>query len=575
MIKLIRENIFISFFLLLFTSAISAQTLADVKIGIVHSELTKQLLHKHDNNFYPILDWELFFLNQKTSYFVIEDDGLDSYNFGELDVLILPSVEILSEGAIDNLKDFLSDGKSLFIFGELGSYNQQKNVRKTDALEILTGLKTENLPIKDQISEIHSLNSSNFLTQNSHWEKEFLIMNQQIPKFAYEMPSYAKLLGNYLLDNTEEKEKSTYSGIAALEKDNWKVLWFGFQLSQIASNDNEKKFLEEIILNGIKWLAGKPLAWINHFPSFYESATLFSGWVKNLANTINNSALVLEEENVPANFFISPFEIQQSFDELYKLASIGNINLLFDEYDYLNEEPAQIEITLNETSKILKGESRKDYFGIQIINSSELQPSSVNLQNYFDFILTPELKLNELHNENESSSSIKIFPNYINDLIHLNEIENKSLLNRLAKLYAIVSDMGGIVSHIFIQNESKTISKSLAQLLKPTIKYAKIKNSYITTFSDLINWQNSVSSVEVNVEDIWDESKIEVEIKNSGDKIIEQIGLKISIPTNYESLKLISYDFDLNYSINSGYYNLSIPFLLSEQAMTIEFGYIK
>ncbi|RKY90767.1 MAG: hypothetical protein DRQ13_12205, partial [Ignavibacteriae bacterium] len=77
-------------------SSLYPQDLGNIKIGIVHSLLTKNLLYAEDQNFYPIQDWELFFLNRKISYEVFDDEGLDDYDFDEVDILILPSIEILS-----------------------------------------------------------------------------------------------------------------------------------------------------------------------------------------------------------------------------------------------------------------------------------------------------------------------------------------------------------------------------------------------------------------------------------------------------------------------------------------------
>ena len=86
--------------------------------------LTKNLLYAEDQNFYPIQDWELFFLNRKISYEVFDDEGLDDYDFDEVDILILPSIEILSDDGFENLQDFLEEGKGLFFFLALGFHIQ-------------------------------------------------------------------------------------------------------------------------------------------------------------------------------------------------------------------------------------------------------------------------------------------------------------------------------------------------------------------------------------------------------------------------------------------------------------------
>ena len=107
-------------------SVLTAQELKDIKIGIVYSEKTKQLIYPQDKNFNPIQDWELFFLNRKISYSVVSDEMLDENDFNELDVLILPSVEVLSENAAENLFAFLKAGKGLLIFGKFDVYDSDE-----------------------------------------------------------------------------------------------------------------------------------------------------------------------------------------------------------------------------------------------------------------------------------------------------------------------------------------------------------------------------------------------------------------------------------------------------------------
>jgi len=122
-----KKLLLYTFFLLiiLFSPEYFTQDLSEIKIGVVYSERTKSIIYPHDQKFYPIQDWELFFLSRKISYTVIKDEGLDDNDFEELDVLILPSVEILSKKASENLKEFLANGKGLFILGNFGTHDKE------------------------------------------------------------------------------------------------------------------------------------------------------------------------------------------------------------------------------------------------------------------------------------------------------------------------------------------------------------------------------------------------------------------------------------------------------------------
>jgi hypothetical protein len=102
-----------------------------------------------------------------------------------------------------------------------------------------------------------------------------------------------------------------------------------------------------------------------------------------------------------------------------------------------------------------------------------------------------------------------------------------------------------------------------------------LSNSYLTNYSNLINWFKAKNNIEVNISDLKDESIIIIKLKNLGDIIAENIGLNISLPLTYKKPELISYDFEFKFNRETGYYNLLIPFLHSGQAFTFEINYSK
>jgi len=574
MIKLTRENIFTIFFLLFTFPASFSQEINYLNIGIVHSELTKQLLYKNDNEFYPILDWELLFLNKKFSYSVIEDQDLNNFGFNEIDILILPSVEILSDQALENLKEFLSIGKSIFILGKLGTFDPQLKPRKPEALEVLTGLKTKELSVENKISEQFFFNS-NFLTQDLNEDSGYLILNKLNPLYVEETPLKTNILGNYMLDGLKGSNVNYFAGATAIENEKGKILWFGFQLSQVSLGEENKPFFDQIILNAINWLAGNPLIWVNDFPAFYRSATLFSVWVDNINTFLNKSMPLLKEENMPLNLFISMLEIKRESEEMYKFSSIGNLNLLFDGFDYLNYDSLQAQSVLKETLQILKAGSRQEYFGIQILNLSEDDIYKLNLKNYLDFLLSPGLKFSYLRSKEVFKPIQNMTSYYVNNYPGLIEIGTETDPEYLDNYYNSLFKTGGIVSHILKENLISDLNISHEEKLRLIINNARTNNSFITTYPELLKWFKIKNNIEVNILDIRDESMIRVSVKNTGNIIAEKIGLNISVPSIYNTLKIIGYNFKLNYNSESGNYNLLIPFLHAEQSLTFDIEYIK
>lgn len=565
------KNISLCFLFLSSHLIISAQDFSDVKIAIVHSEKTKQLLHKNDNNFYPILDWELLLLNQKLTYEVFEDKDLDNYEFKNTNVLILPSVEILSDQAMLNIRDFINGGGNLLVLGKLGSFDWDVNLRATDALEYLSELQISALQIDNEISEYHSFNCLNALSQDFTDNFSFLIINQLTPFYAFQIPHNGKALGSYKLNNMHFNSQS---GIVAIEGEHSRILWFGFQLSQISSDKQESNLKDKLVLNAIRWLCGKPSAWVNSFPSFHESVTLFSAITKNQGLMKEELAPIFEKKNIPLNFFITPSEILDNYDELYTLASGGELNLSFDSFDYLNSDSARIEQVFYETSKILKNVSRQKYFGLTIVNPSFYNPLPQFAVNYFDFVLNDLSELVLLKDNEKLFSFHNILQNEVSRFSEPVSIETKNLQSIISEMYEEANAGCKIVTHVFKDFTDKSSANNIKIAAEELIRIAK-DESYVTTYSKLLSWINSKSSLSVNIEDVTDESKIVLRIRNAGVNIIEEIGIVVSLPSSINYSQMESYDYQLKYDTASGYYRILIPFLLAGQDISIEISYVK
>ena len=229
---------------LILVSAICAQDLRNVKIGIVHSAKTKQLIYPQNKDFYPIQGWELFFLNRKISYTVINDEQLDDYEFDFLDVLILPSVEVLSDDAKESLQNFLNEGKGLLIFGKIGFYDKDGKKTFSNYLSELGGFSVNELNTKGKIGERHTIQYSSVLGRNIAVDKDLLILNQFPPLAAEVIGKDIIQLGKYVLDSDNENQTIT-SGIVLSEQNTGRIVWFGFQLSQIIGNKSQENTVEK------------------------------------------------------------------------------------------------------------------------------------------------------------------------------------------------------------------------------------------------------------------------------------------------------------------------------------------
>ncbi len=368
---------------LIIVSGICAQDFRNVKIGIVYSEKTKQLIYPQNKDFYPIQDWELFFLNRKISYTVINDEQLDDNGFDFLDLLILPSVEVLSEKAKENLQNFLNQGKGLLIFGKIGLYDKDGRKIYSNYLSELSGFIVNELNTKDKIVERHTIQYSSVLGRNIALGNDLLILNQFQPLAADVTNKDINQLGKYVLDIENEKQIA-YSGIILSERNNGRIVWFGFQLSQIIGDNLQEKTVEKLIFNSIEWISPTPFLMLKPLPGKYNVPVIISNIITDTKLISITSLEQYYSNNVKANFFIDANEFDKPGNELSKLATAGDINLYLSK---IFSEEKMISALLESLYDKLKLNSRQKYFGVKLDNTQFMRSSNDSIVSPFNFYL--------------------------------------------------------------------------------------------------------------------------------------------------------------------------------------------
>jgi len=327
------QSIKIILLVLTFLSIGFAQYQDDVNIGVVHSELTKQLKYKNNTEFSPILDWELFLLNHKIRYRVFDDQNLEEDDFEDIDVLILPAVEVMSDDAIYNLKNFIEKGKGLLILGKPGQFDLTGNKRNRDALNLLSGISVVNLPDKNIISEKLVFNSAGFLNRGTGSES-YLILNKPDPFYAIYFPNDAIIEAEYVFRNNDYLKEETHPSIVSVHKENGRIIWFGNQLSQFSLEPVDRESLAKIFLNSINWLGNKPVAWITDFTIDNKDSTFYNlSYSKNLVTFIETSEDKSTFSVVLKNISYSDAEkikLNISVPDSYRNLKLMNYHFLLD-----------------------------------------------------------------------------------------------------------------------------------------------------------------------------------------------------------------------------------------------------
>ena len=546
---------------LILVSAICAKDLRNVKIGIVHSAKTKQLIYPQNKDFYPIQGWELFFLNRKISYTVINDEQLDDYEFDFLDVLILPSVEVLSDDAKESLQNFLNEGKGLLIFGKIGFYDKDGKKTFSNYLSELGGFSVNELNTKGKIGERHTIQYSSVLGRNIAVDKDLLILNQFQP-LAVEIIGYNIIqLGKYVLDSDNEKQTEN-SGLILSERNKGRIVWFGFQLSQIIGNKSQENTVEKLIFNSIEWLSPFPFLMLKPLPGKYNVPVIISNIIIDTKSISITSLELYYLNNVNANFFIDAKEIDKPGNELSKFAAAGDINLFLNKN--LSEEYI-ISTSLESLYDRLKLSSRQKYFGIKLNNTQLIQTSDESIIFPFTYYLLPD---NSLYTSEEK----KIIGSASSFLVSKNNYQET--LKSFSSFYKNAEKNGETVFINFI-DQTKWGSKSINDdLFLSFTEYLKNQNAWITTYSDLIDWELSRTGVIIKTKKTYDENKFEIHVENHSQNEIKNAAIQLILPAGKFNPRLSETNLHLEYDPHLKSYLIIIPYLQAgtKESFDLEFG---
>ena len=546
---------------LILVSAICAQDLRNVKIGIVHSAKTKQLIYPQNKDFYPIQGWELFFLNRKISYTVINDEQLDDYEFDFLDVLILPSVEVLSDDAKESLQNFLNEGKGLLIFGKIGFYDKDGRKTFSNYLSELGSFSINELNTDGKIAERHTIQYSSVLGRNIAVDKDLLILNQFPPLAAEVIGTDIIQLGKYVLDSDNEKQTIT-SGIVLSEQNTGRIVWFGFQLSQIIGNKAQEKTVEKLIFNSIEWLSPIPFLMLKPLPGKNNVPVIISNIITDTKSISPTSLEQYYLNNVSANFLIDVNEFDKPGNDLSKFAAAGDINLFLSKNF---SEEKMISALLESRYDKLKLSSRQKYFGIKLNNSQLIQTSDESFVSPFNFYLSPDNSLYISGEKIITGSAISF---------SANENNYEETLRRFSSYYKNAEKNGETVFINFI-DQTKLGSKSIDDDLFSSItEYLKNQNAWITTYSDLIDWELSRKEVVIKTKRTYVENKFEIRVENHSQNEIKNAAVQLILPAGKFNPRLSRTNLHLEYDPRLKSYLIIIPYLQAgtNQIFDIEFG---
>ena len=274
------------------------------KIAILYSGLTEKYNNANSVSVIEVITtWELFLMQDKIPYKVIYDEDLESGIDDKFDILILPSVNVISNDEKEELRKFLAVGKSIICSGSKLLF-QENNFNEYQNLKTLFGLSNVESVSSESICYLHSI-VPNHLNQFSLESKSILqISTKSQPLFVDVIENQISACGYLFSENNfDSKKSSIIYGMVG----NGKFLWTGFDLPDVIGGQADLKAFKSLILNSISWMDNKPDTYITNFSDSLSSPVIMT---LQYNNALESELIdVLQKNNINPHLIISPNQI--------------------------------------------------------------------------------------------------------------------------------------------------------------------------------------------------------------------------------------------------------------------------
>lgn len=244
--KVLKILLPILFFVLFLNKSILSQT----RIAIYYSKLTENSDQFHSAKVINHITFlELLFMQNKIPYKVIYEDELEEDLEDDFDLLILPSVDLLSEEEFNSINSFVSNGKSIFIFKSKLEVYSENNYPLYQEGQGISGINSVEIE-PSNLSAVQSYNYDVIINENSKFDNK-IILTLKNKLLASEInSSFFYSLGELKLQDKGKNLSSIFIG--KLNKGT--IAWLGFNQDDVIGGEEDLAEFKALTLNIIKYL---------------------------------------------------------------------------------------------------------------------------------------------------------------------------------------------------------------------------------------------------------------------------------------------------------------------------------
>ena len=522
-------------YLLLILLAILCTDLSaqEKKIALLYPQNTISLPSENSSwltdNFYR---WELFLIQNKHKYEIIKDDDLEEGISDDYLLLILPAAKCLTENEVRSIKKFMNEGNSVLSTWGMGVLEPDGKWKGWSDLEQLFGVSFVSEVAQSEGSRIHSLFGGTpvssgippgFRLQITTYDKpiEVRVNSQNSFPLGYWQNSLIPFEGKNALDNTTSAVYGHYG------KGNF--VWLGFEFSAVVGAKEHQKTSARLFNNIINWLTDDLIVQLETWPNGKQSAAVLSCDVEFKFNYINNALDLLEQEELPAQFYILTESIDSpSFERLRTVGDVGlhgDDHILFKWQDY----KTQLDRLSSGIVTLEKLMGRKpiafrppetfydkitldamDALSVNVLSSDNIEDRAVPqfLESHPNLLVIPKTGFDDY----DIFLRLKIE--------RINEQANRYILD-----FNRTYEEGGLYSLNF--HTQMQCRKEFVDALVQPIQEIKSKDVWITTHNRVYDWWLKKDKLELKTKLVGEKNYI-IEIENRGEADVDDVMISLS-----------------------------------------------
>lgn len=547
------------------------------RAAILYSKYTENMLPSGSTWLKDNVDtWKKFVKGARMEFDVISDQDIELGQHLNYKVVILPGSKSLSDRQMVQLKKYLENGGSIFVSGGPATFSDEGKWRGWEFFTEVFGMKF-NREIKPEESyKVHTLRGNLPITAG-------IPTGYTLKIATWDRPIYAEVLEprttqvSFWYDFRREaglvrEEISKSAGIAFGTYGKGRFVWYGFELNSVLGVQKDYIFFEKLFNNSLNWLTYQPTAFIKDWPSPYDAALLFVPTIGESSTNVYNLIGLINSSQFPATYFINTEVGEKNPGLIKSLSSKGDIGAIID--------IGFIESPEDTVNKLFSKETQFSNIGFAKDTLTKISGKEVKaimpLNGYYDdntlqamaaknidFLVTDSLtdrSVPEVRIRN--NKSLMIITKTARDDIEI--VKNYGLSNTDFQLYTYEEDIDRILFegglYVLKVHSEYQLQPQYVSVVRDIMKYAKNKNMWITSLSQLKDWWNRRQGVEVRYE-TRSKRRIAIEFTNPSDNPTQELVVQVNLNKKV-----------YNVNVSSDIINTKIPkYELKNDGQTIYF----